>query len=398
MNLERTDISLAAEAATAKYCCAPEALFIMTEHWDNIEKLCAPLLLWYDAHRRVLPWREEPSPSRTWVSEIMLQQTRVSAVLPYYERFLRELPDVRALAAVPEERLFKLWEGLGYYSRARNLHRAAKVVVDDCGGELPRSFAALKRLPGVGDYTAAAIASINYGAPEPAVDGNLLRVAARAAGCADDVTDARTKARFRERLANAIDRDRPGAWNQAMMDLGALVCLPNGAPLCAECPVRAFCEAYRAGLTGVLPVRGAKKPRRAEERTVFLLLRGGFLALRRRPDTGLLAKLDEFPSVSGNLDESGARVALAQLGVKPISLTPCGTAKHVFTHLEWQMKGYIAEVAGGAPPDWRWVDAGGLDAAAIPSAFRHFTAQAVRLLQNQDDFGLERPGHDNNKE
>ena len=317
----------------------------MTERWDNLALLREPLLDWYDAHRRVLPWREEPSPYRTWVSEIMLQQTRVTAVLPYFARFMAELPDVRALAAVSEERLFKLWEGLGYYSRARNLHRAAQVVVSDFGSELPRTFDALRTLPGIGDYTASAIASIHFGAPEPAVDGNLLRVAARLCGCAEDVTDARVKKRFRARMAEAIDRARLGAWNQAMMDLGATVCLPNGAPLCADCPARAFCVAYREGLTETLPVRAEKKQRRAEERTVFLLLRGGTLAVRRRPDTGLLAKLIEFPNVAGSLDEAGARVALAQWGLDARSVTPCGTAKHIFTHIEWQMKGYLAEVA-----------------------------------------------------
>ncbi len=353
----------------------------MTEQWENLDKLRGPLLCWYETHRRVLPWREDPSPYRTWVSEIMLQQTRVGAALPYYERFLAELPDVRALAAVPEERLFKLWEGLGYYSRARNLRRAARLIVDEYGGELPRTVEALKSLPGVGDYTASAIASINYGAPEPAVDGNLLRVAARLCGCAEDVTDARTKRRMREKMAAAIDRDRPGAWNQAMMDLGATVCLPNGAPLCSQCPARTFCAAYREGLTETLPVRAEKKKRRAEERTVFLLRRGGRIAVRTRPGKGLLAGLTEFPNVEGSLDETGARISLAQWGVKPVRLTPCGTAKHVFTHIEWQMKGFAAEVEGDAPPDWRWADAAEFGTLAIPSAFRYFANLARSELK-----------------
>ncbi len=349
------------------------------EQWNNLTLLRGELLDWYDAHRRVLPWREAPSPYRTWVSEIMLQQTRVTAVLPYYERFMAELPDVRALAEVPEERLLKLWEGLGYYSRARNLQRAARRVVEEYGGELPRTVAALKKLPGIGDYTACAIASIDFGAPEPAVDGNLLRVAARAALCAEDVSDASVKKHFRARLAEAIDRERPGAWNQAMMDLGATVCLANSAPLCGSCPVRAFCAAYRAGMAERLPVRAAKRPRRAEERTVFLLVRDGRLAVRRRPDTGLLAKLTEFPNVGGNLDEAGASVALARWGLTARSLVPCGTAKHVFTHIEWQMKGYTAEVSGDAP-GFRWVDAAEFGTLAIPGAFRAYLACAKQLL------------------
>lgn len=225
---------------------------------ERLNALTAPLLTWYDIHKRVLPWRGIRDPYRIWVSEIMLQQTRVQAVLEYYARFMAELPDVYALAAVGEERLFKLWEGLGYYSRARNLHRAAQVLVNDCGGEFPRTREELLRLPGVGDYTASAIASIAFGEPEPAVDGNLLRVAARVGGIAEDIMDARVRKRFRAMLTESIDCERPGEWNQAMMDLGATVCLPNGAPLCEKCPARAFCAAYQNGMTDVLPVRAAK--------------------------------------------------------------------------------------------------------------------------------------------
>ena len=352
----------------------------MKEHWENLDLLREPLLNWYDAHRRVLPWREEPSPYRTWVSEIMLQQTRVTAVIPYFERFMAELPDVHALAAVSEERLFKLWEGLGYYSRARNLHRAAQVIVSEYGGELPTTVEELRKLPGIGDYTASAIASINFGAAEPAVDGNLLRVAARVAGCGDDITDAKVKKRFRDVMSISMDRDEPGKWNQAMMDLGATVCLPNGAPLCGECPARAFCAAYREGLTDVLPVRAEKKKRRAEEHTVFLLLRDNKLAVRQRPDTGLLAKLIEFPNAEGSLGEASARVALAQWGLDARSLAPCGNAKHIFTHIEWQMKGYIAAVEGDCD-NFRWVTAEEFGTLAIPSAFRAYTAQARKLLK-----------------
>ena len=348
----------------------------MREHWGNLDTLREPLMDWYAVHRRILPWREDLSPYRTWVSEIMLQQTRVGAVIPYFERFMAELPDVHALAAVSEERLFKLWEGLGYYSRARNLRRAAQAVVDAYGGALPRTVDELRKLPGVGDYTASAIASIHFGACEPAVDGNLLRVAARVALCAQDVTDAKVKRRFRERLAAVIDRESPGVWNQAMMDLGATVCLPSGAPLCARCPGRGCCAAYREGMTEALPVRAEKKKRRAEERTVFLRRRGGELAVRRRPDAGLLAGLIEFPNVPGSLDEAGARVVLAKWGLRTETLAPCGTAKHVFTHVEWQMKGYAAAVAGAGPEDFRWVDAAAFETLAVPSAFRFYTETA----------------------
>jgi len=349
---------------------------------ERLNALTAPLLTWYDIHKRVLPWRGIRDPYRIWVSEIMLQQTRVQAVLEYYARFMAELPDVYALAAVGEERLFKLWEGLGYYSRARNLHRAAQVLVNDCGGDFPHTREELLRLPGVGDYTASAIASIAFGEPEPAVDGNLLRVAARVGGIAEDIMGAGVRKRFRAMLAESIDRERPGEWNQAMMDLGATVCLPNGAPLCEKCPARAFCAAYQNGMTDVLPVRAAKKPRRVEERTVFLLVRDGRLALRKRPAKGLLAGLWELPNVPGNLDEAGAAITLAQWGLTARTLTPVGAAKHIFSHVEWDMHGYLA-AAEGENNEFLWADGAALQAAAIPSAFRYYFDTAVRWLAAQ---------------
>ena len=341
--------------------------------------MTAPLLAWYDLNGRTLPWRSVVTPYRTWVSEIMLQQTRVGAVIPYFERFMEELPDVSALAAVSEERLFKLWEGRGYYSRARNLQRAAKIGVSDFGGALPQSYHALLTLPGIGEYTAAAIASINFSEPVAAVDGNLLRVAARVSGCGEDIMDAKVRRLFRQRLDAAIDANRPGAYNQAMMDLGATVCLPNGAPKCEICPARMMCEAYKNGLTEVLPVRAKKKARKIEERTVLLLFQNGKAALRKRADTGLLASLWEFPSVLGNLDEAGVSLALAQMGLSAQTVEPMGSAKHIFTHIEWDMKGYFADVTGETD-DLFWADAAAFDAAAIPTAIKKY-AELVRARQ-----------------
>lgn len=353
---------------------------MMTEHWENLNALTASLLAWYDLNGRTLPWRSVVTPYRTWVSEIMLQQTRVSAVIPYFERFMAELPDAAALATVPEERLLKLWEGLGYYSRARNLQRAAKIVVSDFGGALPQSYHALLSLPGIGEYTAAAIASINFSEPVAAVDGNLLRVAARVSGCGDDIMDAKVRKQFTAHLNDAIDLQRPGAYNQAMMDLGATVCLPNGAPKCEICPARTVCEAYKNGLTEVLPVRAKKKSRRVEERTVLLLFQGGKVALRKRPDTGLLAGLWEYPNLPKSLDEAGALLALAQMGLSAESIAPAGSAKHIFTHIEWDMKGYFADVAG-ENDDLFWADTAAFDAAAIPTAFKKFAALVRARLQ-----------------
>ena len=349
----------------------------------RMRELTAPLLAWYDLHKRELPWRGTRDPYRIWLSEIMLQQTRVGAMIAYYERFLAECPSVYELAALPEERLYKLWEGLGYYSRARNLKRAAEVLAREYGGQFPRSAQELKKLPGIGDYTAAAIASIAFDEPVPAVDGNLLRVTARTALIREDITDTRVKKEITALLAAAIDPERPGEYNQAMMDLGALVCLPNGAPLCGECPLRTKCEAYRQGMEQTLPLRAEKPPRRAEERTVLLMLRDGRLALHRREAKGLLAGLWEFPNVAGSLDAAGAEIALAQLGFTAKSIAPLRAAKHIFTHIEWQMKGYLCEVEG-ENDDLCFVDAAEFAACAIPSAFRAYTAIARELMKEEN--------------
>ena len=306
----------------------------------------------------------------------------MEAVKGYYARFLQELPDIASLAAADPDRLNKLWEGLGYYSRVRNLQTAARQIMEQFGGRFPSRIEDIRSLKGVGDYTAGAIASICFDLPEPAVDGNLLRVAARVGGIAEDIMDARVRKRFRAMLTESIDCERPGEWNQAMMDLGATVCLPNGAPLCEKCPARAFCAAYQNGMTDVLPVRAAKKPRRVEERTVFLLVRDGRLALRKRPAKGLLAGLWELPNVPGNLDEAGAAITLAQWGLTARTLTPVGAAKHIFSHVEWDMHGYLA-VAAGENNEFLWADGAALQAAAIPSAFRYYFDTAVRWLAAQ---------------
>ena len=268
----------------------------MHEHVSPLSNLILPLLEWFRDHHRILPWRSDPTPYHVWVSEIMLQQTRVAAVLGYYRRFMEALPTVSDLAQVDEDQLLKLWQGLGYYNRARNLQKAARQVMEQFGGQFPSSYADLLSLAGVGDYTAGAIASIAFGLPEPAVDGNVLRVVTRVTGDPSDISQAATKKAVRAALAEVMPLDAPGDFNQALMELGALVCLPNGAPDCAHCPARGFCAAHLEGKTDVIPVKGAKKPRKMEERTVYLLFHGGQVALRRRPAKGLLAGLWEFPN------------------------------------------------------------------------------------------------------
>ena len=329
----------------------------------ELERLPIPLLTWYHDNARTLPWRSDPTPYHVLVSELMLQQTRVAAVLDYYARFLAALPTVRDLAACPEEELMKLWQGLGYYSRARNLQRAARVIMDRHGGVFPADYESIRALPGVGDYTAGAISSIAFGLPVPAVDGNVLRVVSRLTADRRDVTRPETKRTVTEALRAVIPLDAPGTFNQALMDLGATVCLPNGAPACEKCPARDFCAAHREGIEEELPVKAPKRPRRVEERTVWLIFRENRVALRQRPAKGLLSGLWEYPN-----DLSPAQCPVA--GEQEFA----ATGKHIFTHIEWHMTAYTVAPAGETlPPGWVWADRAALaEKYALPSAFRCF--------------------------
>ena len=336
---------------------------------DPLSQLPIPLLAWYRENARDLPWRHDPDPYRVWVSEIMLQQTRVAAVLGYYARFMDAYPTVRDLAEAPEDRLMKLWQGLGYYSRARNLQKAARQIMERHGGVFPSDYADIRALAGIGEYTAGAIASIAFGRPIPAVDGNLLRVAARVTGDDADITTAKGKKHFTAALEAVMPLETPGRFNQAMMDLGALVCLPNGAPLCETCPAADFCAAYQTGRTGELPVRSAKKPRRTEDRVVFLLFHNGKIALRKRPPRGLLAGLWEYPNQLSPADDFWETHGFA-----PVSAEFGGAGTHIFTHVEWHMTAQAADLPTDSLP-LGWVWAGKRDWSetyAIPSAFAPF--------------------------
>lgn len=334
--------------------------------------IVAPLLAWYDQGHRDLPWRAFPTPYRVWVSEIMLQQTRVEAVRGYFARWMDALPDVRALAAADEGVYLKLWEGLGYYSRVRNLHRAAVEICEKYGGELPADYDALRALPGIGDYTAGAVASIAFGLPVPAVDGNVLRVAARLDNDMTPITDTAFKKRTREQFAALMPPDRPGDLNQSLMELGAMVCLPNGVPLCGDCPVQHLCLGYHHGNAAMLPLRAAKKARRIENRTVLLLRYGALVGLTRRPPTGLLARLWELPALDGHLSPEETRAALAARGWQVGKLLSLRSAKHIFTHVEWHMQGYYVELEN-QPEELTFVSPSALRADyALPSAFRAF--------------------------
>ncbi len=316
----------------------------------------------------------------------MLQQTRVEAVKPYYARFLEECPTIEALAALPEERLFKLWEGLGYYSRARNLRRAALAVVEELGGEFPERYDDVRKLPGVGDYTAGAIASIAFGERVPAVDGNVLRVLSRLTACFDDIAAPETKKSFREGLLPLIPEEA-GDFNQALIELGATVCIPNGEPLCAACPLREVCVAAREGLTSYLPVKRQKRARRIEERTVLILQDATHSAIGRRPARGLLAGLYELPSRAGHLSSEAVEAAVREWGVAPLTIQRLEPATHIFTHLEWRMIAYRIEVADleKLSPEAELSvcsDREILSTLAIPSAFSAYIKYLRAFPQN----------------
>ena len=322
------------------------------------------LLQWYPDHHRSLPWRATRDPYAIWISEIMLQQTRVAAVIPYYERFMKELPDVAALARVQDDRLNLLWQGLGYYSRARNLKRAAAVVCERFAGRIPGDYETLLTLPGVGSYTAGAIASIAYGERVPAVDGNVLRVYARLMNDPSDIADPAVKTRVFSELKTVMPSD-PGMFNQAMMELGATVCVPNGQPLCGECPLASLCKAREAGTAGLLPNKAPKKPRAVENRTVFALYSNGAPLLKKRPDKGLLAGLYELPNVPGTLSTGQAAEWMTAHGLHPVGDLSVYSAKHVFTHIEWHMRVYAADIAGDGVRDFIRSDG----SQSIPTAF-----------------------------
>ena len=335
----------------------------------------APLLLpWFEANKRLLPFRQEPSAYHIWVSEIMLQQTRVAAALPYYERFIRELPDAAALAACDADTLHKLWQGLGYYNRVNNMQKAARVVCERYGGALPADYDALRALPGIGDYTAGAIASIAFGIPAPAVDGNVLRVFARLYDDDADITKPETKRKFTERVLNQMPKATPGPYNEALMELGALVCVPNAAPQCLACPLAPVCRGFAAGRAEQLPVKPPKKEKERLPVTVALVQSPAGLLLQRRPDKGLLAGLWQ-PAAFENqaLSREQLTAALAALGVDAALDRPLQPARHVFTHKIWQLSGW----AGSAPvvplPEgWVW---GRPEDYPLPSAFDGILSQ-----------------------
>ncbi len=331
---------------------------------SQMTKIVEPLLNWYDSNKRDLPWRHNPTPYRVWISEIMLQQTRVDPVIPYYLRFMEMFPSIEALAAAPEDVLMKYWEGLGYYSRARNLQKAAKSIVE--AGAFPNNFDGWLKLPGVGNYTAGAICSIALGAPTPAVDGNVLRVLSRVLGSHEDIASESVKKEFTEALRAVYPSGKTSEFTQSLMELGATVCLPNGEPHCNSCPLNGLCYAFKNNLIDQIPFKAPKKKRKVEKRTIFILRHNNKIALNRRPEKGLLAKMWEFPNVEGHLSKDLIEEKYGK------NIMPIGSSTHIFSHIEWQMVGYLIDVNETNDP-FKWVTVPELlDEIAIPSAFRYY--------------------------
>ena len=313
---------------------------------NNVEQkeFTKALLKWFRGHARILPWREDPAPYKVWISEIMLQQTRVAQVMPYFNRFIKRFPDVPALAKAKEDELLKAWEGLGYYSRVRNLNKAAIKIMADYDGKIPQDYDELLKLPGIGEYTAGAISSIAYNQARPAIDGNVLRVFSRVLAEDGYITDAVVKKRIEKNVSECLPKDYPGVYNQSLMELGALICLPNGEPKCSECPVNGVCKAYKLHRMTDFPVKPPKKARTIEEKTILILQDAQYIAIRKRPDKGLLAGMYEFPAMEGIHTEEQVLEYVKKMGFAPLHIKALCKAKHVFTHKEWHMLGYAIKV------------------------------------------------------
>ena len=340
-------------------------------HVEIYAKLPNAILAWYDSGHRQLPWRQDQEPYHIWISEIMLQQTRVEAVKGYYTRFLTAVPTVADLAEADDELLHKLWEGLGYYSRVRNLKKAAQVIVEKHHGAFPTDYDSVLSLPGIGTYTAGAICSIAFNQPIPAVDGNVLRVISRLENNDTPIDLPARKKEVMARLA-ACYPARAGDFTQALMELGATLCGPNRKPRCGECPCQSFCRAYETGTAEILPVKLPKKGKRVEEKTVFILRCDDRYALEKRPDSGLLGGLWQFPNVEGKMKSGEALSHLAQAGIRVSNILRQADKTHIFTHIRWDMRGLYLETAE-QHPKYHWFTKEQIETqAALPTAFRQF--------------------------
>lgn len=348
---------------------------------EQYNQIVKPLLDWYDRGHRILPWREDPTGYKVWISEIMLQQTRVEAVKPYFNRFIDELPDIKSLAECEEDRLLKLWEGLGYYNRARNLQKAARQIMEDYGGQMPETQEELLKLAGIGNYTSGAVASIAFGESVPAVDGNVLRILSRLSLDEEDILKDTTKGKVEKQLKEVMPLDRPGDFNQALMELGATVCIPNGKPRCEECPWENLCLAHQESREDEFPKKEPKKKRMIEKKTILIIQDENKSALHKRPSKGLLAGLYEFPNLEGHQTEKRVLAYLKEIGLEVLRIKRLEASKHIFSHKEWHMIAYQIKVDELAPKGSQlekenWIFVESYEAQKnypLPSAFAAYT-------------------------
>lgn len=353
--------------------------------FDQLEKIVSPLLTWYAVKHRSLPWREDKDPYRIWVSEIMLQQTRVEAVIPYYQRFMERCPTVAALAACEEEELLKLWEGLGYYSRARNLKKAAQIICTRHQGQFPVKFQEISELPGIGAYTAGAIASIAFEQAAAAVDGNVLRVITRLTENGQDIMDTAFRKQVTQDLEKVYPSENRGDFTQSIMELGAVTCVPNGAPKCAECPLKALCSAYANGTQLQYPVKKKKPDRKIENKTVLILKAQNKIAIRKRNEPGVLSGMWELPNLEGHLTKQQILQWLTEKNLPITDIkTPDGKKqfKHIFTHIEWHMNCWLGNCSAIADnSDFTWVTREQLETeVALPTAFKKVYEKTFKVM------------------
>lgn len=350
-----------------------------------MKKIVNPLLEWYYQNQRLLPWRKDKNPYHVWVSEIMLQQTRIEAVIDYYYRFMTELPTIESLANCNQDRLLKLWEGLGYYNRVRNLQKSAQIIMNEYHGVFPDSYLTILSLPGIGEYTASAIASICFSLQEATVDGNVLRVYMRINNCYDNIDDKKVRTEVRKNIISIMPKDT-GSFNQALMELGETICIPNGVPKCEICPIKNFCKAYENKSFLELPVKSTKKEKQEEDYTIFLFTHHQKVGICKRSEQGLLHNLWQFFNVSGKLSLSQIKTYLNNHNIEYSKIKKSITYSHIFTHKKWNMVSYIVNLENTKNINGvTWVTLEELEKEyALPTAFQPFKKKIIEEMNKND--------------
>lgn len=351
-----------------------------------MEEIVNPLLEWYYKNKRILPWRVDKDPYHVWISEIMLQQTRIEAVIDYYYRFMKELPTIQDLANCSQDKLLKLWEGLGYYNRARNLQKAAQIIITEYNNTFPSIYQEIISLPGIGEYTASAIASICFSLKEATVDGNVLRVYMRVNNCYNNIDDIKTRKKVRDELIKIMPTDS-GNFNESLMELGETICLPNGIPKCDECPVKDLCKSHQNNTYLELPVKQKKKERLEENYTVFLFCFNNMVAISKRCDKGLLYNMWQFFNIKNKMSFSQVQKYLNEENIPFSGIEKAISYTHIFTHKKWNMHSYFILLEDKIEfDDIIWVSLEDLDNIyAIPTAFQPFKKYLKERLNNNDE-------------